>query len=255
MTAVYLYCIVRAAKRPSPARVPPGLPGAGRPGVQRLASSLWMVVADVPLDVYGPGQLEPRLRDLDWVAQAAVAHETVVEHFARAKGATVVPMKLFTMFTSIDKAAADLAARAGALRSAVRHIAGAEEWGIRVFRRAAASVRQAPAAARSGADFLRAKKHARDATSMARATAADAAQRAYDALRRHARDARMRDARREPGANPPVVDAAFLVTAQARPRFRAEARRQAAALAAAGAELVLTGPWPAYNFIVPGEPA
>lgn len=255
MTAVYLYCIFRAAKRPPMARVPPGLPGAGRPGVHRLAPSLWMVVADVPLDVYGPGQLEPRLRDLDWVAQAALAHETVVEHFARAKGTTVLPMKLFTMFTSLNKASADLAARAGVLQRAMRHIAGAEEWGVRVFRQSAAAAPSARSAVRSGADFLRAKKHARDAASIARATAADAAQLAYDALRRHARDARVRDARREPGSNPPVLDAAFLVTASARSRFKAAARRQAAALARAGAELVLTGPWPAYNFIVPGEQA
>jgi hypothetical protein len=46
-----------------------------------------------------------------------------------------------------------------------------------------------------------------------------------------------------------VLEAAFLVTAGARARFKAEARKQAAACAAAGAELTLSGPWPAYNFV------
>jgi hypothetical protein len=111
----------------------------------------------------------------------------------------------------------------------------------------------APESARSGADFLRARKQARDAAAATRAAAATAAQAAYDALRRHARDARVRDARREPGTNPPVLDAAFLVPAAARVRFKAETRRQATALRRAGAELTLTGPWPAYNFVGAGE--
>ena len=39
------------------------------------------------------------------------------------------------------------------------------------------------------------------------------------------------------------------MTAAARARFKAEAKRQAALCASAGADMTLTGPWPAYNFI------
>ena len=46
-------------------------------------------------------------RDVDWVANAAVAHEVVVEHFARRTGSTVLPMKLFTMFSSVERAVAE----------------------------------------------------------------------------------------------------------------------------------------------------
>ena len=46
-TAVYLYCVVRAARAPSLARVPAGLPGAARPQAHRLAGSLWLITADV----------------------------------------------------------------------------------------------------------------------------------------------------------------------------------------------------------------
>lgn len=252
-TAVYLYCIVRAARRPAMTRVPGGMPHGSHPESHAIAPGMWMVAAHVPMDVYGPAHLEPRLRDLDWVSQAAVAHESVVEHCARAKGATVLPMKLFTMFSSVKRAADDITARKAGIQRAMRHIAGAEEWGIRVFRQAAPSPVMASGSAPSGADFLRARKQVRDAAATARAAAADAAQLAYDALRRHARDARVREARREPGTNPPVLDAALLVPAGARARFRAEARRQANALGRAGAELILTGPWPAYNFVAGGE--
>jgi hypothetical protein len=49
--------------------------------------------------------------------------------------------------------------------------------------------------------------------------------------------------------NPPILEAAFLVPASARARFKLEARRQAGACAAAGADMTLTGPWPAYSFV------
>lgn len=250
-TAVYLYCVVRAARRPALTRVPAGLQGARRPEAHRLSESLWLVTADVPLAVYGPAQLEPKLRDLDWVAEAALAHEAVVEHFSRTRGSVVVPMTLFTMFSSMDKAIADVAAGRRAIERAMRHIAGSEEWGVRITRRPGVAGRAAGRAPRpsSGAAFLAAKKAARDASAQTRAESLAAADTAFARLSRHARDAQQRPRRQEPGSNPPILEAAFLVTASARARFKAEAKRQAALCAAAGADLALTGPWPAYNFI------
>jgi hypothetical protein len=237
------------------ARVPAGMPEATRPRAHAVAPSLWIVTADVPLDVYGPTALEPRLSELDWVAQAAVAHEAVVEHLARARGAAVIPMKLFTMFSSLDRAVADVAARRTIIGRTMRRIAGAEEWGIRIFRRSGAKHAGTGTRAASGADFLRARKQARDTTTSARAAAAGAADRAFDRLRRLARDARAASSRQSPGTNPPILDAAFLVAASSRARFKTEARRQARVLSETGADLVLTGPWPAYSFVAAGDEA
>jgi hypothetical protein len=245
-TAVYLYCVARSASRPTIARVPAGIPEAGPPAAHRLDRTLWTITADVPLTIYGPSRLEPRLRDLDWVSQVAVAHERMVEHFARQL--PVIPAKLFTLFSSRDRAVATLGQQSRAMRETMRRIAGAEEWGVRIFRRAAAVAGTTPRAA-SGTDFLRAKRQARDAAATARGAAADAAEAAFEQLRRHARDTRIRAARREAGTNPPLLDAAFLIAARSRARFNQEARRQASALARSGAELVLSGPWPAYNFV------
>ena len=251
-TAVYLYCVVRAARTPVPARAPAGLPGATRPSAHRLGRSLWLVTAEVPLEAYGPEPLETRLRDLDWVTEIAIAHEAVIEHVTRARGVVVVPTKLFTMFSSLEKASEEIGAGRAAIERAMKHIAGSEEWGIRVARspratRPAASVRAAQPT--SGAAFLTARKEVRDASASLRLAAIAAAEAAFVQLGRYARDASRRERREEPGANPPVLEAAFLVPAGARARFKAEARRQAAACAAAGAELTLTGPWPAYNFV------
>ncbi|MEO6237991.1 MAG: GvpL/GvpF family gas vesicle protein, partial [Vicinamibacterales bacterium] len=206
--------------------------------------------ADVPLDVYGPDVLEPRLRDLEWVSEAAIAHEAVVEHFARATGA-VVPAKLFTMFSSRKRALDEIGDRRASIERAMKHISGSEEWGVRVSRIRQTPPVQAglPSRPASGAAFLAARKSARDASASLRASAGAAADDAFLRLGRHAKDVRRREARQEPGANPPILEAAFLVPARARARFTAEARRQVAACQAAGAELTLTGPWPAYNFI------
>jgi hypothetical protein len=252
-TAVYVYCVVRAARRPAVKRAPDGVPSASRPELLRVTPSLWLVSATVPLDVYGPAQLEPRLRNLDWVSQAAMAHEAVVEHFARAKTATVVPMKLFTMFSSAEKAIRDLSSRKAAVARAMRHIAGAEEWGVRVFRRTERPERARAARPTSGIDFLRARKQSRDAAAEAKTKVADAAAAAFARLSRLARDARVRQSGREAVSNPPILDGAFLVPTRARRRFTAEARSQADILALAGADLVLTGPWPAYNFVGGGR--
>jgi hypothetical protein len=248
-SAVYLYCIVRATRRPRVTGAPAGVPRATPPTLLDLRQSLWLVTSDVPLDVYGPETLEPRLRDLDWVASVAVAHEAVTEFFARRRGTTVVPMKLLTMFSSADKAAGDVRGRRAAIRQTMQHIAGCEEWGIRVTRRPAAATEKRHSRQRTGAGFLQARKTARDAEASARVDAAAAADASFACLTRHARDAHRRERGREPGTNPPVLDAAFLVRAGARGRFKAETRRQSRALAAAGADLTLTGPWPAYNFV------
>jgi hypothetical protein len=234
------------------ARVPHGVPGAASPQLQQVAASLWLVTSSVPLDMYGPGNLEPRLRNLDWVADVAVAHEAVNEFVARGKGAVVVPMKLFTMFSSAERACADVRARRKPIDSAIRHIAGCEEWGIRVTRKPeVVALDESPRQPQTGAGFLRARKAARDAAAARQAGAAAAAETAIDRLTRLAKDVHRRPRRSEPGTNPPILEAAFLVRLGSRARFAAEARRQASAVAKAGADLTLTGPWPAYNFVGP----
>ena len=107
-TATYIYCLVEQKRRPSLAKVPPGLPGASPPDIIDLGRSLWAVAAEVPLRQYGTDRLEERLKNINWVADVALAHEAVVERFASRAGAAVVPMKLFTMFSSRERAVADL---------------------------------------------------------------------------------------------------------------------------------------------------
>ena len=253
-TATYVYCVARSAGKPSAADVPPGLPGGTRPAAVPLQRSLWLVTAEVPLDQYGPERLERSLRDLQWVADIAVAHEGVVEHFTRRRGVTVVPMKLFTMFGSVDRAIAEMKGRASDIRAVLERIAGCEEWGVRIVRGTAPPPPLSGSAPVSGAAFLGAKKQARDAALARARRAADAAEEAFDELEALTRAAWRRDAVPEGATSPPLLDAAFLVPLKQRARFRAAAKRLAARCGRAGAEMTLTGPWPAYSFAQPQLP-
>jgi hypothetical protein len=248
--ATYLYCVIKAAPKPSLTGVPPGLAGGTPPQLLQGSPGLWLVASQVPLDTYGPGKLEPALADMDWVGRTAMAHEAVVEFFASRAGVTVVPMKLFTMFSTPHRALADIAERRRTIEATMRRIAGTEEWGIRVLRSpAGAAIPSQPAAARSGAAYLAAKKQKRDDAQQVWVAAAEAAATAFARLSSLAKASKRRDDTPPAGATPPLLDAAFLVALSHRDRFRNAARREADACARAGAQLTLTGPWPAYNFI------
>jgi hypothetical protein len=247
-TAIYEYCIVRSARKPAASRVPPGLPGGESPQLSKLDDGLWLVHAAVPLDRYGSSALESSLRDLQWVSEIALAHEGVVEYFARARGATVIPMKLFTMFSTLDRALGELRARRDELRGVFTRIAGCEEWGVRVMRGAGHAAPRTAARAASGAEFLAARKRARDEAREAVHNAAAAADQAFETLSRIARERRRRS-EATPGAVPPLLDAAFLVPAGRRAKFHAAAERLARQVARTGAQMTLTGPWPPYNFV------
>ena len=251
-TATYLYGLVASAAVPSLARVPAGVPGATRPVIVPVARSLRLVVAEVPLETYGPGALEQGLRDLQWVGAVAVAHESVVEYFARRRAATVVPMKLFTMFSTVERALADVARRRREIDAVLAGIRGCAEWGVRVTLPPpkSAAARSGPRAT-SGAAFLAAKKQARDESREAVMAAAEAAEDAFEILAAIARGARRRGGGEPEGAvRPPLLDAAFLVPAGAAlGRFKRAATRAAQRCARTGARMTLTGPWPAYNFV------
>jgi hypothetical protein len=248
-TATYLYCIVHADRSPSAAGAPRGLPGATPPTVAALARSFWLVTATVPLDVYGPEALESSLRNVQWVTDIALAHESVVEHFARRVSATVIPMKLFTLFSSEKLAIAETRSHVQDLKSVVGRIAGCEEWGVRITRRpaAAAAASGRAVSVASGTDFLSAKKAARDLARQSVGAATEAAEQAYGTLSAIARDARRRRDEPEGVTAPPLLDAAFLVPIDRRRRFRAAVKKLADA--SDRTLVTLTGPWPSYNFI------
>jgi Gas vesicle synthesis protein GvpL/GvpF len=252
--ATYLYCLLHRAEPPRLASMPRGLAGMARPRALRITSRLYLIVADAPLGRYGAAAINGRLHDLDWVSACALAHEAVVEHAASL--GTAVPMKLFTLFSSEDRALRHMRGRRRALAAVIRRIAGRQEWGVRVRADVKAATNGQGRVTRravSGTQFLLRKQ--RDAAARRRrATPASApVRRALGALGRDADGAKRRAipaaASRVSGL---VADVVYLVPTRGRARFLHAVTQARRALARQGYDLALTGPWPPYHFI-PGS--
>jgi hypothetical protein len=244
-SATYLYCVVQSKQPPSLAGVPPGLPGIGEPRALPAGKSLWLIAGDAPLALYGKEPIESGLADLNWVADRAVAHERVIESF---KG-TVVPLKLFTLFSSDERAVRHIAASRKKLLGTIRRITGCQEWGVRVVFKSDGQLVRPNRAAASGTAFLLAKKKVRDQALDLAERALKDTQAAYRELVRHAKDALrlplMKDD--ESGARV-ILNAAFLVSSKRGEDFR-HAFEQSTANLAGMCSVTITGPWPPYNFI------
>lgn len=249
-SAVYLYCLVQARKAPSLARVRGGVPGAGPVRLVDAGRSLWLIAADVPLAQYGEEALEGGLRDFEWVSRCAIGHEALVESFIGATA--VVPMKLFTLFTTDTRAVAHVSRRRRTIDRTLARIANSQEWGVRVTQSVKSTAGPGPAATSrrsSGTDFLRRKQQARQAVRDHAERAQAAASRYFLRLKAHAREARRLPRAPAPGTRAPLLDAAFLVKTTGAAGFRSTVQRMARELAPLGCEITLTGPWPAYNFV------
>ena len=249
--ATYVYCLVAARTRPRLTRVPPGLPGTGPVRLLDVEPDRYLVVADAPLARYGEAAIRRGLSNLTWVSRVAWMHEAVVEHFIDAPA--VLPMKLFTLFTSDDRALTHLRGEWRRVESTVKRLNDHQEWGVRVVL-GAAPLSPTAATARSrvssGASYLKQKKAQRDSAAervrRARASVAGL----YHRLARQSGAARRRSGADLPARGGPVLlDAAFLVSRPQSRSFRQIVARESRALARHGYALTVTGPWPPYSFV------
>ncbi len=250
--ATYLYCLVRASKAPSAAKAPRGLAGTGAVRLLDAGHGLWLVVADAPLSRFGAGPIERGLRDLRWVSGCAMGHESVVEHFTR--GATVVPMKLFTLFAGDERAMSHVRRVRPRLDRTIARVTGRQEWGVRLTLDEARALRGAApperdaGPARSGTRFLLRKRQQRDAVRRLREQAGVETDRLFERLARIADDARRQTPVQGANGLRVLLDAAFLVPTGRVATFRAAGARLARHLPG-GYHLTLSGPWPPYTFV------
>lgn len=251
--ATYLYCLVRHSGEPLGA--PAGLPGLAMPRALEVAAGLWLIAASAPLPEFGGERIEERFTDLDWVSACALAHEAVVEHFRDAPA--LLPLKLFTLFASDERALAHLRESREQLDRVLDRVAGRAEWGVRVrldevrAREAlAAENRQSAPPSGSGTSFLLRKKQEQEASRDLAGRLRDAVDAGWDDLAAAADEA----VRRQPATAPEqggkvFLDAALLVRIDRAAELEAAVERFASRLGAKGGEVTLTGPWPAYHFV------
>ncbi len=280
-TLTYVYCLVRSARRPSLRGIPDAMPGGsavrvldvsdrrparGRPatGGRGLTPRLWLIVSSVPEREYGQASVERGLQRLEWVGTRAMAHEAVIEHFLSAPA--VLPMQLFTLFTSDERAIDHVAKDRRRLAPILARIDGCHEWGVRLTwdeaaaRKAVEKKHRAGKAGGasgsgktggvSGASYLERKRDLFDVNRVQFKAARAEADRLFRAMSREVSAAHRRTETEKaaPGSRL-LLDAAFLGPARQGGAFRAALRRKAKELKAAGLDMSLTGPWPPYNFI------
>ena len=249
MTATYVYGIVSSQQPLQTAHVPAGPPGTRTVRVLDIRPHRYLVVSDAPLDVFGEAPLAARLSDLGWVSAAALAHEAVTESFMSADA--VVPMKLFTLFTSDERALEQIRAEWTRLERVIERLAKHEEWGVRlVFDESRAPAEDKTLSASSGRGYLMAKRQHHAASTAHTASMRKTAAAVLKTLRPLVRDSRQRPVT-TPAESRSVLllDAAFLVPRPKATRFRTSVERHAKTLASAGYALQLSGPWPAYSFV------
>jgi hypothetical protein len=272
-TGTYVYCLVAAARRPARRSgragraIPSGLPGAGRvrllpvdtarpsrkaAGRGPAALGRWLVVADAPLDRYGETVLNRNMSNLDWVSRAAVAHEAVVEGFSAAPA--VLPMKLFTIFASDDRAVEHITVERDQINRLIARVAQRDEWGVRVVLDRAKAASGGAATKRgsspTGVAYLARKKAARDATAELERKAKKVVRDVYGALGSQSDEAKRRAASELPASGGlMLLDAVFLVPRGRAAQFRSAVGLHARTLGPRGYRISLSGPWPPYSFL------
>src|SRR5690606_33158180 len=120
--AIYLYGFV-----PEGTAAPSGeLAGIGGAPVEVVAvEGFCAAFGRVPSDEYGAEAVERRLRDLDWVGEQGLRHERVVAWFVD-RGA-IVPVRLLTLYGSLESLRRDAAGRAVEIREQLRRLADRRE--------------------------------------------------------------------------------------------------------------------------------
>jgi hypothetical protein len=253
--AWYVYGVINAATGPEE---PLSGVDASRPVQILTEGSVAAAVSEVALEEFGEARLRDHLRDMSWVERVARAHETVLDQI-RAQ-ATVIPMRMCTVYRSESGVREMLRRDALALGQAIERLEGKAEWGVKAFadtgHMAAVTAGEEEDAADSapGAAYMRRRRDERERREHARQQLEEAVAQIHDRLCTVAGDGQVLPPQRPEvsgHAGDMVLNGVYLVGDDDRERFHAEVQVLEAEFAPLGVELELTGPWPAYNF-VPG---
>jgi hypothetical protein len=255
----YVFCLVRSARRPAVPELPVSnvLPDSRDPRALPAGDDLWLIATTVSPDEYNEAALARGLQNLEWVARRAMAHEAMIEHFLSARA--VLPMQLFTLFSSDQRALQHVTRQRTAILGILQRIERKVEWGLRLtFDEAAVrnavetTARRSVKGAPTGTSYLAHKRDLLDVTRGQLQAARAEAERLFTALQKDAAESRRRTETEQASAGARLLlDAAFLVPASRVRAFRAAVARHARKIGATGIVVSLTGPWPPYNFISP----
>lgn len=216
---------------------------------------------------YTPPRLDDRIADVAWLGPRAAAHDLVLT-WASDRG-EVVPLPMFSMFNGIEAVRRMLSERGPELVKALAHVAGAREYGIRLYRVDSellgavttlsprlAAMERAAREATPGQRYLLERKLDIEKRDEMRVVGRTIADELWNDLRETSRDAvrspipRVSAADAESAARGTMVlNAAFLVGSDALRPFQSVLTAFAERHEGRGFRVDFTGPWPPYHFV------
>lgn len=229
---------------------------AGPRPVEEIAhDDLVLLATRVPRAEFDEEALRRNFNDLAWLERVARAHEAVLDEALRH--ATIVPLRLATIFDDEASAARMLERHAEALRGALAALDGRQEWSVKLLvppgaLGAAPAASEEPGAARAGTAYMlrrRAEREQREeslrlAASMADDVHARIAERAVAAVLRPAQNPELSGHEGDM-----LLNGAYLVDAADVPRLHELVAELGECHAESRARIELTGPFPPYNFV------
>jgi hypothetical protein len=252
----YLYGVVAAHQAPPPAELTDA--EARQPLEAVTEGPLAAVVSRVPAEEFAENELRSHLNDMDWVEAVARGHERVLDELCRRT--TVIPMRLCTVYKTEGGIREMLLRESEALVAALEHLDGKTEWGVKVFferpRGSRASSRDTASSEEgSGAAYMDHRRLERDRARQLDEQVEAAVSEIHERLDSLSGESTLNPPQRpEVSAHPGemVLNGAYLIEHGNETEFHAETDALQSRFASVGLELVVTGPWPAYNFL-PGR--
>lgn len=253
---LYVYGVVAAGSR-----VPPDLAGVDAELPVRLVEddALAAIVSEVPLTEFGEETIREHLEDVAWLEEKARAHEAVLE-VALGMTDALVPMRLCTVFTGEEQVRQMLTGERDVLLDALSRLTEKAEWGVKAFADPEALDREV--AKRTGSEdeeqvpagiaYMNRKRRQAKAREEAEEVADDWARLIHDRLEGAAAEALLNPLQRPElsgNENEMLLNGVYLVGDEEMARFRDLVTVLQDDFDRRGVELVLTGPWPAYNFV------
>jgi hypothetical protein len=250
---LYVYCVACAQADGAPAGLEGIAPGRRVTVVHHGALAAF--VSEVPLEEFGEERLREQLADMGWLERTARAHEAVVD--AIRKRHTLVPMRLCSIFRDESGVREMLGREAAALGDALVYLERKTEWGVKAFidpGHVAAPEMDAGAVTPGfeGAAYMKRRLRERHEDARANRELELAAAQIHGRLQSVAVEGRASPSQRPEVSGHPgqmILNGVYLVEDEHQQSFKSEVEELGTRFERMGVEVVLTGPWPAYNFV------
>ena len=256
---LYLYCLARLSRLPSPLPEGPGLDGQSPLEVASY-QDLAAVLSPVSLEDFCGPEAEERLQDLTWIGPRIIRHQEVVAGVMRHS--PVLPARFGTIFSSPASLTEVLRRHHHTIAGFLERVTDQEEWAVKgMLDRSGAkeklfSIKLAEEADRLGAlspgqRYFQEQRLRAGCDQDLQHWLKDVSRELWTGLRDYAADVRERAvlSRKASGSDQDMVwNWAFLVPVAVMPAFLARVREAGAQYAHRGLTLECTGPWPPYSF-------